>query len=71
MITVQLPEGVRVRRRELHAEEPQIRSLLGRISSALGRERSGRPRLDVPRCPCGAYTAATAAKRGHKCESSA
>lgn len=31
----------------------------------------GRPRLDVPRCACGLYTAETAAKRKHVCANSA
>ena len=42
----------------------QVRTLIGRYGYAVG---GGRPR-EENRCPCGLYTRARAAARGHRCE---
>ncbi len=51
--------------RPLIAEAGRRRNTLRR--SASGGRNGGRPKSNAPRCACGKFTAAYAAKRGHKC----
>lgn len=67
-LTVPMPGGAAVRRGKLHLTLEAARTLRASIGGVLAAGKSGRPRSDAARCPCGLLTVRRAEQRGHRCE---